>query len=168
MIQLRRRITPGIIRPICLPEPGEIIRSHINDNVCFNSRSFTMHSTKTISHDTCVEHKEYALEEYPYSITLKRFASFIVQYWYDMIWFYLIWYVSHTLPFSHSSILTLFQSCTLPISHSSNPTYFQSHTLPKLSQPKQGLTDLRLQYMEFGDILTFGHFVVRVRPDKAQ
>ena len=79
MIQLRRRITPGIIRPICLPDPGEIIRSHINDKVWFNSRSFTMHSTKIISHDTCVEHREYALQEYPYSITLKRFASIISQ-----------------------------------------------------------------------------------------
>ena len=77
MIQLRRRITPGIIRPICLPDPGEIIRSHINDKVWFNSRSFTMHSTKIVSHDTCVEHREYALQEYPYSITLKRFASII-------------------------------------------------------------------------------------------
>ena len=74
MIQLRRRITPGIIRPICLPDPGEIIRSHINDKVWFNSRSFTIHSTKIISHDTCVEHKEYALEDYPYYITLKRFV----------------------------------------------------------------------------------------------
>ena len=82
MIQLEKRIRQpsltgvagitDIIRPACLPEPGQLNQISIVNQWHSNSRNWTKFSSKIMSREDCIRHQNYALKN-QYGITLKRF-----------------------------------------------------------------------------------------------
>ena len=82
MIQLEKRIRQpsltgdaritDIIRPACLPEPGQITQISLVNQWHSNSRNWTKFSSKIMSREDCIRHQNYALKN-QYGITLKRF-----------------------------------------------------------------------------------------------
>ena len=63
---------PDIIRPICLPKPGQIQRGVLVNNFWYNYRFLKATTTRIISHDNCVNYRGQALKN-SFGVTVKRF-----------------------------------------------------------------------------------------------
>ena len=61
---------PDIIRPICLPEPGQIQMDQVVGQNWLNSRFLETQSSKIMSYFDCVKYRDYSLQE-EHGITLK-------------------------------------------------------------------------------------------------
>ena len=82
MIQLEKRIRQpsltgharitDVIRPACLPQPGQINQISLVNQWHSNSRNWTKFSSKIMRREDCIRHNTYALKN-QYGITLKRF-----------------------------------------------------------------------------------------------